>query len=173
MAPSQLGEGFNEATLLALPDGKIHCYMRSGASYQASLGSDNNNDSDAKMPFGLGKQTPIYKSVSVDGGKHWSSPSPITTHGVFPDVVQLENGVIVMSYGRPGNWLTFNNNESINWGPVIPFYNDLYPPDCSNYISISEVAPNVLLAVYPRTNPNDHWQSELVGTYFKIKVMTE
>ncbi len=163
------GEGFDETSLLALDDGRVFSFIRSGASYQASLGSSNNNDWDNKMPFSYGKQTPIYLSISSDGGKTWSIADPITTHGVWPDAIQLENGIIAVSYGRPGNWLMFNDSESESWGPVIPFYNDLYPPDCGNYVSMEEVAPNVLLVVYSRTNPNDHWQSEFVGTYFQVK----
>lgn len=167
------GEGFNEASLLVLNDGKLLSFMRSGASYQASLGSSNNNDWGNKMPFSYGKQTPIYMSISDDGGNNWSSPDPITTHGVWPDAIQLENGIIAVSYGRPGNWLMFNDGKSESWGPFIPFYNDLYPPDCGNYISMAEVAPNILLVVYSRTNPNDYWKSELVGTYFNVKSVVE
>lgn len=169
------GEGFDETSLLVLNDGKILSFIRSGASYQASLGSSNNNNWDNKMPFSYGKQTPVYLSSSIDGGKNWSIPDPITEFGVWPDAIQLENGIIAVSYGRPGNWLMFNDpktNES--WGPIIPYFNDLYPPDCGNYASIEEVAPNTLLVVYARTNPNDRWQSELVGTYFYIdKIVVE
>ncbi|MBT3383312.1 MAG: exo-alpha-sialidase [Prolixibacteraceae bacterium] len=171
MADDVRGEGFNESALLVLPDGKVICYIRSGASYQNSLGSYNNNDWNTKMPFSYGKQTAIYKSVSIDGGKNWSYPDPITTHGVWPDALLMKNGIIAMTYGRPGNWIMFNDGKSENWGPIIPFYNDIYPPDCGNYISLAEVAPNILLVVYSRTNPNDHWQSEIVGTYFNVKPM--
>lgn len=167
------GEGFDEASLLVLDDGKILSFMRSGASYQAAIGSFNNNDWNTKMPFSFGLQTPIYMSMSTDGGKNWGNADPITTHGVWPDAIQLNNGIIAVSYGRPGNWLMFNDNESESWGPVIPFYNDLYPPDCGNYISMAEVAPNVLLVVYSRTNPNNHWKSEFVGTYFHVKRIVE
>jgi hypothetical protein len=163
------GEGFDEASLLVLENGKILSFMRSGASYQAAIGSFNNNSWDTKMPFSYGLQTPIYLSTSIDGGKNWSNADPVTTHGVWPDAIQLENGIIAVSYGRPGNWLMFNDNKSESWGPVIPFYNDLYPPDCGNYISMAEVAPNVVLVVYSRTNPNDQWKSEFVGTYFHVK----
>ena len=173
MSEDNRGEGFNEASLLVLPDGKINCFMRSGASYQASLGSFNNNDWSNKMPFGLGQQSPIYKSVSVDAGKNWSIPDPITVHGVWPDATLMENGITALTYGRPGNWIMFNEGERDTWGPIIPFYNDLYPPDCGNYVSATEVAPDVLLVVYSRTNPNDHWKSEIVGTYFNVKSMTE
>ncbi|MCK4991844.1 MAG: exo-alpha-sialidase, partial [Bacteroidales bacterium] len=167
------GEGFNETSLLVLTDGKILSFMRSGASYQASLGSFNNNDWDTKMPFSYGKQTSIYMSISADGGKNWSCADPITSHGVWPDAVLMENGIIAVTYGRPGNWIMFNDGKSERWGPIIPFYNGLYPPDCGNYISMAEVDPNTLLVVYSRTNPNDHWQSEIVGTYFKVKAVVE
>ena len=167
------GEGFNETSLLVLPDGKILSFMRSGASYQASLGSFNNNDWDTKMPFSYGKQTSIYMSISEDGGKSWSVADPITSHGVWPGSVLMENGIIALTYGRPGNWIMFNDGKSESWGPIIPFHNGLYPPDCGNYISMSEVAPNILLVVYARTNPNDHWQSEIVGTYFNVKPVVE
>ena len=72
------GEGFNETSLLVLTDGNILSFMRSGASYQASLGSFNNNDWDTKMPFSYGAQTPVYMSISGDGGKNWSCADPIT-----------------------------------------------------------------------------------------------
>ena len=163
------GEGFDETSLLVLPNGKILSFIRSGASYQASIGSFNNNDPSVEMPFGYAKQTPIYMSASIDGGKIWSNADPISPYGVWPNAVLMENGLLVVSYGRPGNWMMFSKDEGKSWGPIIPFYHDLYPPDCSNYFSLAEVAPDILLVVYARTNPNDHWQSELVGTYFYVK----
>lgn len=41
------------------------------------------------------------------------------------------------------------------------------------WLPMDEVAPNILLVVYSRTNPNDHWKSEIVGTYFNVKAMDE
>ena len=166
-------EGFNETTLLVLPNEQILGFMRSGTSYQGSLGSHNNNDPSAKMPFGFHKSTPVYMSKSIDGGKTWSNADPVAGFGVWPDAVLMENGLIAVSYGRPGNWLMFSNNEGESWGPITQFYNGLYPPDCGNYVSMAEVAPDILLVVYARTNPNDHWKSELVGTFFNVKAVRE
>ena len=163
------GEGFDETSLLVLPDGDVLSFLRSGASYQASMGSFNNNDPSVDMPFGYAKQTPVYLTRSVDGGAHWGAADPINSFGVWPDALLMENGLLVASYGRPGNWIMFSQDEGNSWGPIIPFHHDLYPPDCSNYFSMAEVAPNVLLVVYARTNPNDHWKSELVGTYFYVE----
>ena len=169
MTEGERGEGFDETALLVLPGGEVLSFIRSGASYQASIGSFNNNDPSVDMPFGYAKQTPIYMSTSIDGAKNWSNADPISPYGVWPDAVLMENGLLVVSYGRPGNWMMFSKDEGKSWGPIIPFYHDLYPPDCSNYFSLAEVAPDVLLVVYARTNPNDHWQSELVGTYFHVE----
>ena len=63
----------------------------------------------------------------------------------------------------------FSQDRGESWGPIIPFEQGLYPPDCGNYFAMAEVAPNTLLVVYARTNPNDHWQSEFVGTYFRVE----
>ena len=71
MTENVRGEGFDETSLLVLPGGKILSFIRSGASYQASMGSFNNDDPSAEMPFGYAKQTPVYMSASIDGGKNW------------------------------------------------------------------------------------------------------
>jgi len=163
------GEGFDETSLVVLPKGKVLGFVRSGASYQASIGSTNNNDSSVDMPFSYGKQTPVYMTASLDGGKTWGIADPITQYGVWPNAIVMQSGLLVVSYGRPGNWMMFSKDEGNNWGPVIPFYHDLYPPDCGNYFSMAEIAPRVLLVVYARTNLNDHWQSEFVGTYFYVE----
>lgn len=162
-------EGFNETSLLAMPDGRIVSYMRSGASYTASLGSIAETETDADTLFSYKKQTPLYSSSSVDGGKTWSHADPIAPFGVWPDAVRLKNGIIAVSYGRPGNWLTFSPDEGKTWAPTVQFFNDLYPPDCGNYFSIFEVAPDILLVAYARTDPNDRWKSDIVGTYFQVK----
>ena len=163
------GEGFDETSLVVLPQGKVLSFIRSGASYQASIGSTNNNDPTIDMPFSYGKQTPIYMATSLDGGKNWGIADPTTPYGVWPNAILMQNGLLVASYGRPGNWLMFSKDEGKSWGPIIPFYQDLYPPDCGNYFSMAEVAPNILLVVYARTNLNDHWQSEFAGTYFYVE----
>ncbi len=162
------GEGFDETSLLVLPDGRVQAYMRSGASYQGSMGSHNYGDETVDMPFGYAKQTPVYLATSLDGGVTWGTPDPITPFGTWPDAQRMKSGVIAVTYGRPGNWLMFSQDDGMSWGPIMPFFQDLYPPDCGNYISTSEIAPGVLLVVYARTNPNDHWQSSIVGTYFHV-----
>ena len=107
-------------------------------------------------------------SISNDGGLSWSNSDKVAPFGVLPDALVLKNGIMVVGYGRPGNWLMFSKDEGKTWGPIFQFYNDLYPPDGGNYISMVEITDNTLLVVYARTNPNDSWLNTIVGTYFFV-----
>ena len=78
------GEGFNEPTFEILGDGTFLCVMRTGFN------------------------TPMYKSLSNDKGRHWSVPEPFTSNGVNPNLLRLENNVLVLSSGRPGVQVRFN-----------------------------------------------------------------
>jgi len=93
-------ESFCEADLLTLPGGEILCFMRTGGSG--------------------GKHTPLYLSRSGDDGKTWSTPQPIADRGVWPNACRLHNGVLVCTYGRPGNWLAFSLDEG-GPGPALLF----------------------------------------------------
>ena len=97
-------DGFTEPTFEILRDGSILCIMRSG------------ND------------TPMYKSFSYDNGYHWSIPEPFTPNGVMPRLLLLENGVLVLSSGRPGVQIRFCiDGDGRNWTEPIdmmPFMRD-------------------------------------------------
>lgn len=75
--------GFSEPAFIVLNNGAFLCVMRTGFD------------------------TPMYKSISVDGGKTWTKATPFTSNGVDPKLLQLGNGIIVLSSGRPGVQLRF------------------------------------------------------------------
>jgi hypothetical protein len=82
-------EGFNEATLTALDDGRLYSVIRSG---------------DA-----------LHHAWSHDGGRTWSTPamlrlvdSNLQPRMVWPRVAQLEDGTLVLAWGRPGKHLAFD-----------------------------------------------------------------
>jgi hypothetical protein len=50
---------------------------------------------------------PMYLSRSADQGRSWSTPAVLSPTGVMPRLLQLGNGVIVLSSGRPGVDLRF------------------------------------------------------------------
>ena len=144
--PSVGIESFCEADLLALPNGEILCFMRTGGS--------------------RGKHTPLHLSRSNDDGKTWSKPVPIADRGVWPNACRMQSGVLACTYGRPGNWLAFSLDEGRTWMGHFCFCTGL----TSSYNSVEEVEPDKLLVVYDRGCANDDGEvsRELVGTYFTV-----
>lgn len=78
--------GFTEPAFEILKDGTFLCIMRT---------TDNEDG-------------PMYASRSMDMGVTWSKPVAIAPAGVLPRLLQLENGVLVLSSGRPGVQLRFS-----------------------------------------------------------------
>src|SRR5690606_25288954 len=83
---SRAALGFTEPASIILHNGTYLCVMRT--------------------TDGLG-DSPMYISYSPDTGRTWSQPVTFTRSGVLPRLIQLENGIIVLSSGRPGVQLRF------------------------------------------------------------------
>lgn len=49
----------------------------------------------------------MYSSISKDQGRTWTKPKPIAPNGVFPQLLLLDNGILVLASGRPGLQLRF------------------------------------------------------------------
>jgi len=145
--PSVGLESFCEPDLLILPDGDILCFMRTGGSG--------------------GKYTPLYLNRSKDDGRTWSKPFPIADRGVWPNTCRMENGVIVCTYGRPGNWLTFSLDEGNTWMGHFCFHEG----PTTSYNSVEEVEKDTLLVVYDRQALDDNGSMswEVAGTYVTVK----
>jgi hypothetical protein len=62
-----------------------------------------------------GKQTPMYLLHSKDKGNTWSKPEKLFAFGVQPVLLQLDNDVLVLSFGRPGNWISFSLDGGYSW----------------------------------------------------------
>jgi len=56
------------------------------------------------------RQLPLLMTYSKDGGRKWTRPRRVADFGVWPGLIQLECGVTVLSYGRPGAHLAFSEN---------------------------------------------------------------
>ena len=145
--PSVGLESYCEADLLTLPGGEVLCFMRTGGSG--------------------GQHTPLYLSRSADDGKTWSKPQPIADRGVWPNACRMRNGVLVCTYGRPGNWLTFSLDDGLTWTGQFCFYSG----PTTSYNSVEEVAPDVLLVVYDRRqlDADGTLRPETVGTTVTLR----
>jgi hypothetical protein len=52
----------------------------------------------------------MYRTRSTDGGKTWGAPERLWPFGVLPQLLTLDNGVTVLSFGRPGVHLLFTKD---------------------------------------------------------------
>jgi hypothetical protein len=145
--PSVGLESFCEPDLLSLPDGGILCFMRTGGSG--------------------GKFTPLYLSRSKDDGKAWSKPEPIADRGVWPNACRMKNGVLVCTYGRPGNWLAFSLDVGRTWRGHFCFYDG----PTTSYNSVREIEPDTLLVVCDsqRRDESGNQARAMVGTRMIVK----
>jgi hypothetical protein len=87
-------EGYCEPTVARVADGSLLCVMR------------------------VGSYLPLYQSRSADNGLTWSSPvalpglSATASQSVDPQLLLLHNGVLALTYGRPGDRIAFSNDGS-------------------------------------------------------------
>jgi len=140
--------GFCESDMVALPDGQILCFMRTVCG---------------------GGIRPLHMSMSNDGGRTWSNADPVADRGICPYACLMSNGVLAVSYGRPGNWLMFSVDGGQSWIGHFQWYTGPKAWDCWNQFYIEEVAPDTLLAVYGRTDPDNPKRGEIAGTFFTVR----
>jgi hypothetical protein len=141
--PAVTQEGFTEPDLTIAPNGDIICVMRSGGAVGAGI-----------IPTW---PTPLYMSRSTDNGKSWSTPVQIADRGVCPNLITLENGIIVCSYSRPGAWLIFSDDNGQTWKGATQF-----GPN-NNYVYIADVGPDTVQTY--REGPNH----SVIATYFTVR----
>jgi len=95
--------GFSDADMEFMDDGSIIVIMRT-----------------ACIEFSGPEWNPMYISRSTDGGKTFSEPEEISDLGVSPKVCKFDNGLKIMSYGRPGIYLkTSTDPGGMEWSEPI------------------------------------------------------
>jgi hypothetical protein len=123
IVPAITQEGFREADLTIAPNGDLVCMMRSGGRNEAAA---------TLFP------TPLYCSLSSDGGRTWSPPAQVADRGVCPNLVTMGNGIIVCTYSRPGNWLIFSDDNGQTWKGAFQLGNT------GAYSYVLETAPDTI-----------------------------
>ncbi len=110
-------EGYNEASLAWLPDGRLYAVYRTA-----------------------GRSGQIGKSWSSDGGKTWTAPASTGVPGVAPRIHRMSNGALV--YGdrpsRAGDSHSFNlDGQGRKWSHPVTIYTDM----STRYCDLLEVSP--------------------------------
>ncbi|MFC1479141.1 BNR-4 repeat-containing protein [Planctomycetota bacterium] len=91
-------------------------------------------------------------TYSKDRGKTWEKPKPLHNFGVFPAIMLLDCGVMPLTFGRPGVYMSFSlNGLGRKWTDPIPLKaqkgGGLTSKTCG-YTSIFPISPNEFLVAY-------------------------
>ena len=129
-------EGPNEPSLILLPDGDMICVMRTGMKQFTQWEAPKDSMS-------------MVIARSSDGGLSWERRW-MRQSGVYPKLLQMSNGVLVLAFGRPGNSLAFSTDGGRTWGLEIPL--TAADAKSSGYCDVVEVAPGRLLVVFDAYN---------------------
>jgi hypothetical protein len=95
---------------------------------------------------------PLYLSRSRDLGKTWSKPEIIAPNGVYPRLLRLANGVLVLSSGRPGAEVRLcYDKQARNWSApyrLVPLTSPNVQVDSCGYTDLVALDRNSFLVVY-------------------------
>lgn len=134
---------FHEPHVIELNDGALLCLIR----YHYPNG-------------GLG----IYKSVSRDGGRTWSTPEDMDIHGSPPHLLRHSSGAIVLTYGwrhAPyGQRARISRDDGATWSDEIILRDDGPDGDLGYPCSI-ELPGGDILTVYYQKRPGESLTSIL------------
>ncbi len=134
---------FHEPHVIELNDGALLCLIR----YHYPNG-------------GLG----IYKSVSRDGGRTWSTPEDMDIHGSPPHLLRHSSGAIVLTYGwrhAPyGQRARISRDDGATWSDEIILRDDGPDGDLGYPCSV-ELPDGDILTVYYQKRPGESLTSIL------------
>ena len=117
-------EGYNEGSMRRLANGEWLAVLRTGS------------EKDFKC-----HDNPIMWSVSRDEGRTWSEPQRTGVEGAYPSLAVLSDGLLVMSYGRPGAMLVFSHDDGRTWTEQTVVDTTPY----SGYTDVVELSRGLLL----------------------------
>ena len=157
-------EGFDEPCLIQLEDGDLMCISRVGS----------------------GQDQKLARAYSSDGGQSWSELDRLEAFSVAPQILRLQNGVLVISTGRPGVFLWFSTDargEEWQSFDVMEFHNSVHEErfqfnakQTTAYTAMIEAESNRIFLVYDRTPLS--WQpvppdSDEVSGIYLLEVSVE
>ena len=136
--PEGISQGqFHEPHVAELSDGALLCLMR----YHYPEG-------------GLG----IYRTLSRDGGRTWSTPEDMDIHGSPPHLMRHSSGALVLTYGwrhAPyGQRARISRDEGQTFGPEIVLRDD-GPDGDLGYPCSLELEDGSIFTVYYQKQPGD------------------
>ena len=103
------------------------------------------------------EQKPMGITRSRDAGHTWEPVADLFDFGVFPNLLCLGNGILVLSYGRPGVHLAFaSDGEERRWAAHTAVIEgdpaDIQRHSCG-YTSLLRLSPDACLLAYSDFRP--------------------
>ncbi len=94
--------------------------------------------------------SPLYCSHSYDYGKTWEAPYEICSWGVWPRLLKMQNGTLVLSSGHIHTFLMFSEDGGKTWSKpnILEECDGKWGESCSGYNYITESAPDELTLVF-------------------------
>jgi hypothetical protein len=134
------------------------------------LPGESGRPNDAEHPELLfvgrvrGHMVPCVQMRSLDGGKSWNTPELCPFGAVFPRMLRLTNGLVVLITGRPETVLHWTTDGGQTWSPPILLYDsreqslqseNIWYGASTGYGSIMEISPDTLWVSYDRLGAYD------------------
>jgi hypothetical protein len=96
-----------------------------------------------------GNPSTMYVMYSKDKGHNWSEPKSVLGYGVFPQLLQLDNGVMALSYGRsPGTWISFSTDGGHSWTKPYVIIDEAGKKSSCGYTSLLALGRDTFLLAY-------------------------
>jgi len=91
----------------------------------------------------------MYMAISKDKGYTWDEPRTVLGYGVLPRLLQLENGVMALSYGRaPGTWISFSVDGGHSWTEPYVVIDEEGKASSCGYTSMLAIGPEAFMIAY-------------------------
>eukprot|EP01079_Euglenida_sp_SAG-EU17-18_P008878 gene8877-224_t len=143
--------------------------------------------------FRLQSDVPLWKAYSEDSGGTWSEPQQMQAanasqgaaipHAVWPQLLVLSNGLMVLASGRSGiGFWSSTNGDGEYWvyHDVQQEHNRLYPADqytaghdsTTSYTGIAEVEPGMVLLSYDKWDGGG-WPASPVQKVYNVLISVQ
>jgi len=122
-------EGYCETDCIEVEDGHIVAVLRTG---------------------GHEIYSPLYVSHSYDYGKTWGAPYTVNDWGVWPRIIKMQDGTLVISSGHIHTFLQFSGDGGLTWSDaaILEECDGKWGQSCSGYNYITESRPGELTRVF-------------------------
>jgi len=146
-----MGEhGPGETVMVRLTNGNLLAVMRTG---------------DIGRPiYQPPEDCPLAYTISTDDGRTWGEPVNMRCPGVFPDMLALESGTVVLVSGRPGVYIRLADQTGTRWTEPIFVYSGT---GCANS-SLSRDVDGSLVLAYTESDFCDAHEHPGYDNYIKL-----